>query len=185
MADSKRERARRETRRRFEQWARNPECHSNVTSAVHNVKMGAAARRENPNAPRDAQSVFALERGNAFEASLINDGAPILLEALRGAEVISSTSNDFADHRTTRNGGPLASLDTATEVGLLALSATAAAGTEISAEMKVATTSQDLVLGNIFFKSINTAKLTQTLITAILKILKPSAVNPPSANKNA
>jgi hypothetical protein len=97
VADSKRERARRETRRRFEQWARNPECHSNVTSAVHNVKMGAAARRENPNAPRDAQSVFALERGNAFEASLINNGAPILLEALRGAEVISTTSTDFAD----------------------------------------------------------------------------------------
>ena len=115
MADSKRERARRETRRRFEQWARNPECHSNVTSAVHNVKMGAAARRENPNAPRDAQSVFALERGNAFEASLINNGAPILLEALRGAEVISPTSTDFADHRTTSNGGPLASLDAATK----------------------------------------------------------------------
>ena len=117
MADSKRERARRETRRRFEQWARNPECHSNVTSAVHNVKMGAAARRENPNAPRDAQSVFALERGNAFEASLINNNAPILLEALRGAEVISLTSNDFADHRTTSNGGPLASLDDATKAG--------------------------------------------------------------------
>jgi hypothetical protein len=79
--------------------------------------MGAAARRENPDAPRDGQSVFALERGNAFEASLINDGAPILLEALRGAEVISSTSKDFADHRTTRNGGPLASLDAATEAG--------------------------------------------------------------------
>jgi hypothetical protein len=117
VADSKRERARRETRRRFEQWARNPECHSNVTSAVHNVKMGAAARRENPNAPRDAQSVFALERGNAFEASLINNGAPILLEALRGAEVISPTSTDFADHRTTSNGGPLTSLDVATETG--------------------------------------------------------------------
>ena len=117
VADSKRERARRETRRRFEQWARNPECQSNVTSAVHNVKMGAAARRENHDAPRDGQSVFALERGNAFEASLINDGAPILLEALRGAEVISPASNDFADHRTTRNGGPLASLDAATEAG--------------------------------------------------------------------
>ena len=117
VADSKRERARHETRRRFEQWARNPECQSNVTSAVHNVKMGVAARRENPDAPHDGQSVFALERGNAFEASLINDGAPILLEALRGAEVISPASNDFADHRTTRNGGPLASLDAATEAG--------------------------------------------------------------------
>ena len=61
----------------------------------------------------------------------------------------------------------------------------AAAGTDISADTKVAITSQDLVLGKIFFKSINTPKLTQTLITAILKILKPSAVKPPSANRNA
>ena len=82
MPDNKKERARRETRRRFEQWARNPECQSNVASAVHNVKMGTAARRENPDAPQDGQSVFALERGNAFEASLINNGALVLLDAL-------------------------------------------------------------------------------------------------------
>ena len=117
VPNNKKERARRETRRRFEQWARNPECQSNVASAVHNVKMGTAARRENPDAPQDGQSVFALERGNAFEASLINNGALVLLDALRGAEVISKTSSDFMDHRTTSNGGTLANLDAATQSG--------------------------------------------------------------------
>lgn len=117
MVDSKKERARRETRRRFEQWARNPECQSNIASAVHNVKMGAAARREDPNAPLDGQSVFALARGNTFEASLVDNGALVLLQALRGAEVISSTSKDFADHRTKSNGGKLANLDAATAAG--------------------------------------------------------------------
>lgn len=113
----KRERARRETRRRFEQWARNPECHSNIVSAVHNVKMGAAARRENPNARRDGQSIFALLRGRTFEAQLIKEDGRTLLESLQRAEVISTTSFDFEDHRIKANGGPLAGLDEAIETG--------------------------------------------------------------------
>ncbi len=117
MADSKKERARRETRRRFEQWARNPECQSNIASAVHNVKMGTAARHENPNAPQDGQSVFALARGNSFEAGLVNDGALILLQAMREADVLSTTSADFLDHRTISNGGSLPDLDAATAAG--------------------------------------------------------------------
>ncbi len=113
----KRERARRETRRRFEQWARNPECHSNIVSAVHNVKMGAAARRENPNARRDGQSIFALLRGRTFEAQLIKEDARTLLESLQRAEVISNTSVDFEDHRIEANSGPLAGLDEAIKAG--------------------------------------------------------------------
>lgn len=113
----KRERARRETRRRFEQWARNPECHSNIVSAVHNVKMGAAARKENPNIPREGQSVFALLRGRTFEARLIKEDASTLLESLQRAEVIASTSTDFEDHRITLNDGPLKDLDEAIESG--------------------------------------------------------------------
>lgn len=109
----KRSRARRETRRRFEQWAHNPECHSNVVSAVHNVKMGAAARKENPNAPRAGQSPFALAMGRNFEANLISQDAGLLLESLRRASVISATSSDFADHRWRSNGGTLADLDAA------------------------------------------------------------------------
>jgi hypothetical protein len=113
----KRERARRETRRRFEQWAHNPECHSNVVSAVYNVKMGAAARRENPDAPRAGQSVFALLRGQTFEAGLIQEDASLLLESLKRAGVLGLTSNDFADHRWKDNGGPLPSLDAAVSAG--------------------------------------------------------------------
>lgn len=114
MAD-KRERARRETRRRFEQWARNPECHANVISAVHNVKMGAAARRENPDAPRDGQSVFALQRGLVFEESLVRDNGAILLDTLSRAGVLGEDGSAFLDHRIAVNGGSLADLEAAIE----------------------------------------------------------------------
>ena len=113
----KRERGRRETRRRFEQWARNPECHSNIVSAVHNVKMGTAARKENPNIPREGQSIFALLRGRTFEARLIKEDAVVLLESLRRSDVIASTSTDFADHRIKLNDGPLDGLDEAIQTG--------------------------------------------------------------------
>lgn len=113
----KNERARRETRRRFEQWARNPECHANVVSAVHNVKMGVVARRENPTAPREGQSVFALARGRTFEDGLVTDGGIRLLDALRRADVLAESSLDFADHRTVANGGAVADLDAAVRLG--------------------------------------------------------------------
>ncbi len=127
MAESatKKERARRETRRRFEQWARNPECQSNVVSAVHNVKMGVAARRENPNAPREGQSVYALERGVTFEGSLLTDKGKKLLGALRDSSVLSPGSKNFADHRTKSNGGTVADLDSAVAMGHDFLSALA------------------------------------------------------------
>ena len=113
----KRERARRETRRRFEQWAHNPECHANVVSAVHNVKMSAVARRENPDVAMSGQSVFALDRGNTFEAGLMADGAVRLLQALASSEVISGEAPQFADHRTVANGGSIPSLDVAVDTG--------------------------------------------------------------------
>lgn len=113
----KRERARRETRRRFEQWANNPDCHANVVSAVHNVKMSAVARRENPDVAMSGQSVFALERGNNFEAGLMENGAERLLVALERASVIASGRASFLDHRTVANGGGIASLDEAVAAG--------------------------------------------------------------------
>ena len=112
MSD-KRERARRETRRRFEQWARNPECHANVISAVHNVKMGAAARRENPDAPREGQSVFALLRGQTFEGSLVRNDGAVLLDSLVTAGVLVAGDNEFVDHRIAVNDGPLRDLEDA------------------------------------------------------------------------
>lgn len=111
----KRERARRDTRRRFEQWARNPECHANVISAVHNVKMGVAARRENPSAPRDGQSVFALLRGQTFEASLVENKGAKLLTSLSRSGVLPPKGSDFLDHRIAANNGPLRDLDAAIE----------------------------------------------------------------------
>ena len=79
--------------------------------------MVVAARKENPAARRDGQSVFALLRGKTFEARLIAEDATTLLESLQKAEVISSTSTDFEDHRVDFNGGPLSSLDEAIETG--------------------------------------------------------------------
>lgn len=114
---AKSHRASQETRRRFEQWANNPECHSNVVSAVYNVKMGAAARREDPNAPRAGQSPFALAMGRIFEANLIDNDAALLLDSLKRASVISAKSADFADHRWKSNGGKLADLDAAVAEG--------------------------------------------------------------------
>ena len=111
----KRERARRETRRRFEQWARNPECHANVISAVHNVKMGAVARRENPKAPREGQSVFALSRGQTFEGSLVRDNGAVLLDALVRSDVLPDGADTFIDHRIAINDGPLRDLEDAIE----------------------------------------------------------------------
>ncbi len=113
----KNERATRETRRRFEQWARNPQCHANVVSAVHNVKMGVVARREDPTAPREGQSVFALARGRTFEDGLVRDDGSRLLDALRRADVVAADAHDFADHRTLANGGTIADLDAAVELG--------------------------------------------------------------------
>ena len=119
MAESaqKRERARRETRRRFEQWAHNPECHANVVSAVHNVKMAAVARRENPDLPFVGQSVFALERGRVFETGLMADGATKLLTALVDAEVLPPAPAQCEDHRTLANGGTIENLDSAVAMG--------------------------------------------------------------------
>lgn len=111
------ERATRETRRRFEQWARNPQCHANVVSAVHNVKMGVVARREDPTAPREGQSVFALARGRTFEDGLVRDNGSRLLDALRRADVVAADAVNFADHRTVANGGQVADLDAAVERG--------------------------------------------------------------------
>jgi hypothetical protein len=105
--------SRRDTRRRFEQWVQNPACGANLVSAVHNVKMGAVARRENPLAPKEGQSVFALARGNNFESSLVRDGAKVLLASMHKVGLLKKSEKSFLDFRTSANGGPLADLDEA------------------------------------------------------------------------
>lgn len=79
--------------------------------------MGVAARKENPNIPREGQSVFALLRGRTFEAQLIKEDAAVLLESLQRSDVIAPKSTDFADHRIKVNDGPLSGLDEAIETG--------------------------------------------------------------------
>lgn len=77
--------------------------------------MGAAARRENPSAPRDGQSVFALQRGRIFEGSLVRDNGATLLDALHRAEVLPTVGSEFADFRIAVNEGPLRDLEDAIE----------------------------------------------------------------------
>ena len=104
---------RRDTRRRFEQWVKHPGCEANLVSAVHNVKMGAVARRENPDAPKSGQSVFALARGRQFEAGLVAEHGRRLLGALAAKELFNRIDPHFLDFRMSVNGGPLADIDDA------------------------------------------------------------------------
>lgn len=104
---------RRDTRRRFEQWVKHPGCGANLVSAVHNVKMGAVARRENPAAPKEGQSVFALARGRRFEAGLVANEGERLLRAMSARQMFGRPDPQFLDFRISVNGGPLADIDDA------------------------------------------------------------------------
>jgi hypothetical protein len=102
--------AHRDTRRRFEQWAKNPLCQANVLSAVHNVPMADVAQREGGTATM-GQSPFAIARGRTFEATLLRNGAEVLLTALKKAGVLPEGAGGFKDLRSRMNGGPCRDLD--------------------------------------------------------------------------
>lgn len=102
----------RDTRRRFEQWARNPECQANVVSAVTGTNMATVAKAEGLE-PSMGQSPFAIARGVTFERELLKDGASILREALEKAGVLPDGSSGFEDLRIGTNSGPMANLDAA------------------------------------------------------------------------
>ena len=72
--DEIRQEARRNTRGRFEQWAKNPTCDANTLSAVHNVRLDKAAKAVGLEVSF-GQSPFAIARGNRFEAGLFFDDA--------------------------------------------------------------------------------------------------------------
>lgn len=104
----------RDTRLRFEQWAKNPQCMANAISAVHNVRMSDVAKREG--APVTfGQSPFALARGRTFERSLFRDDAKAMFEALQKARVLPDDRTGFLDLRLRMNGGKQATLDAALE----------------------------------------------------------------------
>lgn len=104
--------SRRDTRLRFEQWAKNPKCDANVLSAVHGVSMAHVAKAEGLN-PSMGQSPFALARGQMFEGRLFKNGAERLIPELALHEVLSRPEAEFRDLRLRKNGGPFQKLDEA------------------------------------------------------------------------
>ena len=99
-----REEARRNTRGRFEQWAKNPTCDANTLSAVHNVRLDLAAKAAGFS-PSFGQSPFAIARGNRFEAGLFFDGAAKIRAALERKCCLPTASAGFLDLRLKMNGG--------------------------------------------------------------------------------
>ena len=102
--DEVRQEARRNTRARFEQWAKNPTCDANTLSAVHNVRLDKAAEAAGIEASF-GQSPFAIARGNRFEAGLFFDEAAKLRAALERKGCLPKGSNGFLDLRLKLNGG--------------------------------------------------------------------------------
>lgn len=103
---------RRDTRRRFEQWAKNPDCEANTTSAVAGVAMADVAEAEGLT-PTMGQSPFALARGTTFERSLFENDGVRIIDALIDAEVLPKRSSGFLDLRLRMNGGPIADQEAA------------------------------------------------------------------------
>jgi hypothetical protein len=110
MAAKRTDDSHRDTRRRFEQWARNPQCQANVISAVHNIRMAEVAKKEGAKATM-GQSPFAIARGQTFEKVLFRNSAATLLGALKKASVLPDHASEFLDLRLRLNGGRCHSLD--------------------------------------------------------------------------
>lgn len=102
--DEIRQEARRNTRGRFEQWAKNPTCEANTLSSVHNVRLDKAAEAAGI-ASSFGQSPFAIARGNRFEAGLFFDDAAKLRGALEHKACLPKGSTGFLDLRLKLNGG--------------------------------------------------------------------------------
>lgn len=92
------------TRARFEQWVKNPQCEANALSAVLNVKMNEVAKSLGYN-PEYGQSPFAITRGLQFEGWLFKDEAKVLRESLIKSNLLAQNEIGFADFRLTMNGG--------------------------------------------------------------------------------
>jgi hypothetical protein len=117
----------RDTRLRFEQWARNPLCSANTISAVHGVAMAEVVKREG-GTPTMGQSPFALARGQTFERALFRDEAAVLREALITAQVLPKSTGGFRDFRLRQSGGPFGTLNEARTATASFLRDVAAAG---------------------------------------------------------
>lgn len=100
----------RDTRRRFEQWATNPACDANTISAVHGISMAAVAKREGLT-PSMGQSPFAVARGQTFERGLFRDGAQELIEELRRTGMPMQGSSGARVLRTLQGALPSRAID--------------------------------------------------------------------------
>jgi hypothetical protein len=114
-----------DTRRRFEQWARNPRCTANAVSAILNIPMADVAKREGARSPT-GQSPFALARGQGFERAIFRDDAKTLRDELESSGVLPTGSSGFADFRMKRGGGPFNSIDNALDATIAWLDRVAA-----------------------------------------------------------
>lgn len=104
----------RDTRRRFEQWGKNPNCEANAVSAILGVSMVSVAEREGLTSTM-GQSPFALQRGQRFERLLFRNDAELLRSELEKAQVLPKGSQGFADFRLRLHGGSCANLNDARE----------------------------------------------------------------------
>lgn len=99
-----RDEARRNTRGRFEQWAKNSTCEANTLSAVHNIRLDKAAKAAGLTVTF-GQSPFAIARGDRFEAGLFVENAAKLRVALERKACLPAGSTGFLDLRLKLNGG--------------------------------------------------------------------------------
>ena len=107
--------ARRNTRGRFEQWVKNPQCEANTLSAILNVKLADVALSLGYQ-PEYGQSPFAITRGLQFESWLFKDEARVIRESMEKAGILQENSSGFLDLRLTMNGGDtIKSVDAALE----------------------------------------------------------------------
>jgi len=105
----------RNTRARFEQWVKNPQCEANALSAVLNVKMTEVAKSLGYD-PEFGQSPFAITRGLQFEGWLFKENAKVLHSSLVKTGMLREDESGLLDFRLTMNGGPkLKSIDQAIE----------------------------------------------------------------------
>jgi hypothetical protein len=110
MTATSRDDSHRDTRRRFEQWARNPHCQANVISAVHNIRMADVVKQEG-GTPTMGQSPFAIVRGQSFERTLFRNGGESLITALKKSDVLPDGAHGLEDLRLRLNGGNCRNLD--------------------------------------------------------------------------
>ena len=107
--------ARRNTRGRFEQWVKNPQCEANTLSAVLNVKLADVAKHLGYK-PEYGQSPFAITRGLQFEGWLFKDNAKVIRDAMERVGILEKESTGFLDLSLTMNGGKFVrSIDQAKE----------------------------------------------------------------------